>query len=104
MCLPRHIKTKVVTTKVATCKRASHEIRVKNGLAVTPSEMMKLAERGIPVSAQSFGVFNDGESNPSWDIPLDRQRGVDAATLWQNEKDIKQKLRQAHAADRQKYD
>lgn len=67
---------------------------VMSGLALTPSQIQRMSERGIPVSTQNLdGMFDDGVSRPSWDVPLDQQRGVDVATIWQRQKDAQSKLR-----------
>lgn len=102
MCLPKRIK-KNGAGRLCSCHYCENDEKVQSGLSVTPSEMMKLAERGIPVSSQSLSSFYDGESNPSWDLPLEQRRGIDMAALWQEGKDIRQKLKNAHAADIQKY-
>lgn len=77
---------------------------VKCGLAYTPADMMAMAERGIPISTQNMdGQFNDGETNPSWSVPLDQVRGIDPAELWQARMSITGRVRKAHKNDRQKY-
>lgn len=102
MCVRSRIKTNGAG-RVCSCGYSKDDEKVQSGLSVTPSEMMKLAERGIPVSSQSLSSFYDGESNPSWDMPLEQRRGIDMAALWQEGKDIRQKLKSAHVADIQKY-
>lgn len=82
--------------KTVSYKRAKSDVTVQPGLAMTPSQMQRLSERGIPVSSQNLeGMFYDGDARPSWDVPLDQQRGVDVATMWQRRKDIAAKLRNA---------
>lgn len=82
--------------KTCSCKRTMADTPVQGGLAVTPSQMQRMAERGIPVTSQNLeGMFYDGDTRPSWDVPLDMQRGVDVATLWETRKDIRNKLRAA---------
>lgn len=84
----------------ATCrtKRAQFEKPVQNGLALTPAQIMRMSERGIPVTTQNLdGMYYDGDTRPSWDIPLDMQRGVDVATMWQKRRDLAQRLRENRA-------
>lgn len=82
--------------KTVSYKRSKSDVIVQSGLAMTPSQMQRLSERGIPVSSQNLeGMFYDGDSRPSWDVPLDQQRGIDVATMWQKRKDIAAKLRSA---------
>lgn len=83
---------------VCRVKRASNEQAVQNGLALTPSQIMKMSERGIPVTTQNLdGMFYDGDTRPSWDVPLDQQRGVDVATMWQKRKDLAKRLRENYS-------
>lgn len=68
----------------------SCDIVTQPNLAITPSQMAKLVDDGIPVSSSMLsGVFNDGVSNPSWDLPIDQMRGVDVAQVWNYQKDAR---------------
>lgn len=90
------IKNRKSFGKTVTYKRTKEDLKVQGGLALTPSQMQNMSERGVPVSSQNLeGVYFDGDTRPSWDIPLDSQRGVDVATMWQRRKDIQAKLRAA---------
>lgn len=89
-----------------TCCPQRHEDEpvVHSHLAVTPAEMMKLAEKGLPISGQNLSYLpSDGEPSPSWDLPLDQIRGIDPATLWENSQIIKERARTAHINDRKRY-
>lgn len=88
----------------ASCKRKDFEPLVQRGLAVTPAQMATMAAHGVAISSQNAASFNDGEIKPSWDIPIERKRGIDMADVWQSSKDAQSKLRKAHARDRQLYD
>lgn len=78
--------------------------KTQNGLALTPAEMRVMASRGIPVSSTvNEALFYDGESNPSWLIPIDRVRGVDLTDVWNASMDAKKKLVKAHLNDKAKY-
>ena len=72
--------------------------KVQPNMAVTPSQMMEMAAHGVPVSLQNAANFNDGEVNPSWDVPAERVRGVDMADLWQLQQSSRAKLKEAKAA------
>lgn len=88
----------------ATCKRKKTELPVKSGLAVTPAEMSKLAEEGIPISSNTLGMsFYEGDGSKSWDIPLERVRGVDVAEMWTQSRTIKEKMLNAHRNDVKKF-
>lgn len=90
--------------KSASCQAQPDELPVYSNLVVTPSQMLKMAEKGIPISSQNTSFQpSDGEKNPSFDLPLDRLRGVDPAAMWEHSQVIKQKARSAHIRDRQRY-
>lgn len=72
------------------------DIEVNGTLAITPAKMQKLSEQGIPISSQVINqVYFDGENNPSWDVPMDRKRGIDINDMWQHEQNVKTKLKRA---------
>lgn len=93
------------TTKriVCRCKRTVDDVPVKGGLSITPSEMYRLASQGVPVTNANL-PFLDGDTNPSWNIPADRVRGIDVAELWQLQQDSKGKIVRAHLQDRANYE
>lgn len=77
-------------------RRSENDIPVNGKLALTPSKMMALAEKGIPISSQNLGnQYFEGEVNPSWDVPLDRQRGVDVNDMWNHNENVRKKLKVA---------
>lgn len=82
-------------------KRKENELPVYGNLVVTPAQMMRMSEKGIPISAQNlaFDPTKDGEKNPSFDLPLDRLRGVDPAQMWEESQIIKQRSRHALKRD-----
>lgn len=86
-------------------KRKETELPVYGNLVVTPSKMLEMAERGIPISTNNiaFNPSTDGEKNPSWDLPLDRLRGIDPAEMWEQSQIIKQRAKKAHVNDRKKF-
>lgn len=78
--------------------------KVVPGLSVSPSQMAKMAERGIPISAQSSDAFFDGVSNPSFDIPIEDRRGIDVNAVWNAQQDARKRIINAHKLDKQAYD
>ena len=90
--------------KGCVCLRKENDLSVKNGLAVTPSQMYDMAKRGIPITTANQDMqFYDGEINPSWELPLDKIRGVDIGELWQSSMDARRKFKQAYKDDIAKY-
>lgn len=81
--------------KFGTVCRISSEcdIITRPNLAITPSQMAKLVDDGIPVSSSMLsGAFNDGVQNPSWDLPIDQRRGVDVAQVWNVQRDARRAI------------
>lgn len=82
------------------CSALRHEGEqiVQNGLAMTPSDVLRSAEAGIPVSAQmNASFFDDGHFGSDWNLDLNDRRGVDIGHLWQEQMSSRQKMRNAHA-------
>lgn len=76
-------------------RRQEGERIVQNDLAYTPSQMMELTSKGIAVSEQNLNVgsFYDGDTNPGFDVPFERLRGIDVADCWQVETSLKKKAK-----------
>lgn len=91
--------SKFVSTsfRPARCHLQDGEVCTQPGLAVTPSEMLEMAEAGIPinsVNAESF--YDDGRRSAGVEPPIDRRRGVDIGDIWENDMDIRKKMRKLH--------
>lgn len=83
-----------------TVRRSPDDAPVQSGLAITPADMLIASQNGIPISAQlQSASFQDGEANPSMDLPLDLQRGVDMNQLWEAQKGIHRKVLHGHRED-----
>lgn len=67
---------------------------VKSNLSVTPAQMDTLREQGIPITAATLPdeLFNDGSDNPQFEVPLEMQRGIDIAELWQNSETSRKRI------------
>lgn len=89
---------KKIRRNFTSCKRLRGEAVVQNGLAVTPSQVLKMAESGIPASAQMNSRMIDGHTGSDWNIPLEERRGVDIAQMWQESQNVRAKFRKAHEA------
>lgn len=73
------------------------DMPVKCGLAITPQQMFEMSKRGIPISTANCDLKDFGEETPSFEIPLDRMRGIDVATMWEHSQVIKNKAALKHA-------
>lgn len=67
---------------------------VKSHLAMTPAQMDKAREQGVPITPSNINpdLVEDGTNNPKFEIELERQRGVDIAELWQNAESSRKRL------------
>lgn len=79
------------------------ELTVRNGLAVTPSQMMDMTQRGISISNSNLDYL-EGTPNPSATVPIEQSRGVDVNDVWQASQTAKKRLKAAHIRDVQTYD
>lgn len=83
-------------TRVATCYQEDGKPKTRSGLSYTPAQMNEMMHKGIPVTNKNLeNKFFDGETNPSWNVDLMRERGVDIADIWEAEQAAKEKLRSA---------
>lgn len=76
---------------------------IVNGLAVTPSDMHRMVERGIPVSPSNDALFFDGTPNVTFDLPIEDARGVDVNDIWNAQQDSRRKIKNANSVDIQTY-
>lgn len=67
---------------------------VKSHLAITPAQMDRAREQGIPITPSNVNpdLIQDGTTNPQFEIELERQRGIDIAELWQNAESSRKRL------------
>lgn len=78
-------------------RRHEDEDVVQCDLAYTPSQMMRLVENGFPVTAHQLNpdLFFDGVAvgQGTFDLPLDRTKGVDVADCWQASQTARKKAK-----------
>lgn len=75
-------------------------VPVQNNLSVTPSEMLSLSERGIPISSHfDDSQFYDGDSSPRVVLDYLDSRGIDIVDAWNYERTSKSNIRKAIAND-----
>lgn len=88
---------KKIRRNLANCKRRKNEEIVQNGLALTPAQILKMAEAGIPASSANNPNLVDGSKENNWIVPIEERRGIDMADLWNERQDIKQRFVNAHS-------
>lgn len=74
-----------------------------NGLAVTPADMHRMVDRGIPVTPANDALFFDGTPNVTFDLPIEDARGVDVNDIWNAQQDSRRKIKNANSIDVQTY-
>lgn len=79
----------------ATCKRKKGELPVHGNLAYTPAEMYEMWKQGIPISNENSGQPTFEPEQTVWNIPIERQRGVDIADVWQAQQTARRRVKQA---------
>lgn len=94
--------------RAAKCDLHSDELPVQSDLAYTPSKMLELAEKGIPVSTQTAalpGSFDEGFRTLDFEPDIIHRRGVDLTDVWEAQQEAHarisgavKKARKNHAA------
>lgn len=98
----KHLLSKHNKTSLRTY---DHEVvAVRSHLSLTPSEMLAMSERGIPIASNmNPDDFVDGDESPFVNInPLDC-RGIDIVDAWNLQKASRKKLLSARDTDIQNY-
>ena len=63
------------------CERSVDDEVVQNGLAVTPSEMMRLTREGYSISSQNLRMLEAEAADTDFYVPLQYRRGMDISDL-----------------------
>ena len=75
------------------------EDRVKSGLALTPSQIYELQQKGLPISNQTAGmVFDEGTYKCDWHVLPEYRRGVDPADMYEQEMETRRKAKTVFSA------
>lgn len=84
--------------KLQKAKRLSHEKAVQSGLAITPSDIERLAQQGVAVSvpnADSF-IYNN---EVGWDVDPVYSRDSDRNSMWEASQKAKARIMRARKKD-----
>lgn len=75
-------------------KANNQVVPIIQGQAVTPAQMDQLRKKGQSISAFQLSADNffDGDVNPQFDIPIEQQRHVDVATIWEEQMSARGKI------------
>lgn len=85
---------------VTEANRQDGESKVFDGLALTPSDVERMASQGIPVSLANQSQFLNDDTNKGWSVPAEFQNSQDRNSLWELSKQAKSKLVNAFKADK----
>lgn len=80
------------------CKTRAYNtapVYVQGNLALTPSDMIRSARLGTPISSQSLSadLFDDGELGPAREVPFLLQRGIDVGDVASYQEQCRSKVR-----------
>lgn len=88
---------KKVRVNFCSALRQCGEQIVQAGLAITPADVLRSAEAGIPVQSQmQSSNFDDGHLGSDWNLDLADKRGIDIGHMWQEQMSARKKMRAAH--------
>lgn len=88
----------------AVCKRTAIEEPTRPNCVITPSEAYQMVQKGIPVSLPNRPEdYSDGDTSQSWDIPIERLRGVDVNDIFEATWNAREKIRKSHIKDKEVY-
>lgn len=82
--------------RLCKAQSTSEELKTRQGLALTPSDVARLTSQGMPVNTENAQMFYDGDTNPSPYVTSERRRGVDVAELWEQHQKLIASAKRAH--------
>lgn len=84
-------------TGFAVCSQ-SPNCKVEPHASYSPSEMQRLSEQGIPISASAVNesLFFDGYDSAPDVPPVEQLRGIDVVQVWESQRDSRSKILSAN--------
>ena len=79
-----------------------HETVVQSGLALTPSDIERMANQGIAVSTPAADQFTYDNSD-TWEVPPELARDADRNTIWEISQVSKQRILDARRRDKARF-
>lgn len=93
------ISKKRISLRPAVALRHDDEPVVRNGLAISPAEMMEMMKKGQPISAQGYSLKEESITmRNDFEVPLEHTRGFDLVDGWNKMKEVQGKVRKARKA------
>lgn len=90
-------------TRYATCLATTQDIVVKSGLAMTPTKVKELTDKGLAVSNQSASFYDSSDTSSDWNIEPMFKRNMDVNSLWEIQNESRTKVVKAHKTDKKKF-
>nr|DAO15181.1 MAG TPA: hypothetical protein [Microviridae sp.] len=82
---------------VSSCVRSKKFLPVQPGLSYDTGTLHKMWKQGLPINPQNASqVYDEGTTNPSWEIPLASHRFIDPAEVWQAQQQARYKISRAY--------
>lgn len=93
-------KVKVIPFRSAFAVRGKYEPVVKNGLAITPSDMVEMMNNGMSISAQAYSMLDKEtiSQRNDFEVPLEHRKGFDMVDGWTLKQDVLGRFRAARQA------
>ena len=88
--------------KVSKVSLKPHEKPVQSGLAITPSDIERLAQQGVAVSVPNADSFIYNNEN-GWDIDPVYSRDSDRNSMWEASQKAKARIMRARKKDAEKF-
>lgn len=84
--------------RTCTCVRQFGEIPVHGDMSYTPAQMYEAAKAGIAINNQNVSSLppSDFADENSWLVPIEFRRNVDIADVWNEQRDARSKVMDAH--------
>lgn len=89
-----YLRKKNLQFKVVNIEHRYDEPVVQDGLSLTPSEMMDMVNRGIPISSSNLQVLEVYKSSDKdFTVPMEFRRNADMADMWQHREFVRENVR-----------
>lgn len=89
------MKNKVLFHSIR-ARRHDDEPVVQNDLAVTPSQMMELTQKGYSITSQNLRMLDAIDpADKDFYVPLQYRRGIDIADISEASQEVRKKMKKA---------
>lgn len=93
--------TSICTATCKHCANVDHDIVIPD-LALTPTQVKEMTDRGIAVSLPNAQFYEDQKAG-DWHVEPMFRRSMSREELWETEQSSRKRLIAAHKSDKRKY-